>query len=107
MSALGISYQVLATLRSNDRRLGNQGSRCGKSMPAGRLGSTSIERMQDFHRLDVWERAHSLALAVRQATRAFPRTGYADLKSQLTRAAESIATNIVEGCAAATPKEFA
>lgn len=40
-------------------------------------------------------------------TRGFPRTGYAELKSQLTRAAESIPSNIVEGCAAATAKEFA
>jgi four helix bundle protein len=63
--------------------------------------------MQDFRRLDVWKRAHSFAVNVRRTTRVFPRTGYSDLKSQLTRAAESIAGNIVEGCAAATPKEFA
>jgi len=63
--------------------------------------------MQDFRRLLVWQRAHAFALDVRRATDAFPRTGYADLKSQLRRAAESIASNIVEGCAAASRKEFA
>ena len=63
--------------------------------------------MQDFRRLEVWARAHALALAIRRATRGFPRTGYSDLKSQLSRAADSIASNIVEGCAAATRKEFA
>ena len=63
--------------------------------------------MQDFRRLVVWERAHQFAIAVRRATTAFPRKGYSDLKSQLTRAAESIPSNIVEGCAAATRKEFA
>lgn len=63
--------------------------------------------VQNFRRLDVWCRAHSFAVAVRHCTRGFPRSGYAELKSQLTRAAESIATNIVEGCGAATPKEFA
>jgi four helix bundle protein len=55
----------------------------------------------------VWRRAHRFAVAIRRCTRTFPRTGYADLRSQLTRAAESIASNIVEGCGAATPKEFA
>jgi four helix bundle protein len=63
--------------------------------------------MQDFRRLRVWERAHRFALDVRKVTHSFPRTGYADLKSQLVSAAESIATNIVEGSAASTRKEFA
>ena len=63
--------------------------------------------MQNFRRLHVWERAHSFAVAVRRCTHRFPKTGYADVKSQLARAAESIASNIVEGCGAATPKEFA
>jgi four helix bundle protein len=63
--------------------------------------------MQDFRRLIVWRRAHKLALDARKATRAFPRTGYAELKSQITRAADSIASNIVEGAAADTRKEFA
>jgi four helix bundle protein len=63
--------------------------------------------MQDFRQLIVWKRAHVFAINVRQACRGFPRTGYSDLKSQLSRAAESIASNIVEGCGAATRKEFA
>jgi four helix bundle protein len=46
-------------------------------------------------------------LDVRRAVRAFPPTGYSDLRSQVTRAAESIAHNIVEGCASASRKEFA
>ena len=36
-----------------------------------------------------------------------PRVGYTDLKSQMTRAAQSIVDNIVEGCGAATRLEFA
>jgi four helix bundle protein len=63
--------------------------------------------MQDFRRLLVLQRAHAFALDVRRVTDAFPRVGYADLKSQLRRAAESIATNIVEGCGASSRKEFA
>ena len=63
--------------------------------------------MQNFRRLKVWRRAHSLAVAVRSLVRTFPRTGYAELKSQLTSAAESIPSNIVEGCGASSAKEFA
>jgi four helix bundle protein len=63
--------------------------------------------MQDFRRLIVWQRAHRFALNVRDVTRHFPRTGYRDLKAQITRAAESIASNIVEGCGAASRRDFA
>jgi four helix bundle protein len=63
--------------------------------------------MQDFKRLVVWQRAHALAIAVQRAAKRFPRTGHASIRSQITRAAESIATNIVEGCGTATQPEFA
>jgi len=63
--------------------------------------------MQNFRRLHAWERAHQFALDVRIATQSFPRTGYSELKAQLIGAAESIPTNIVEGCGASSRKEFA
>ena len=63
--------------------------------------------MQDYRRLRVHANAHALAIKVRAATRTFPRTGYASLKSQITTAAESIAFNIVEGCGASSQREFA
>ena len=63
--------------------------------------------MQDYRKLRVWEQAHSLALAVRQAADLFPRSGYASLRSQTTRAAESIAFNIVEGCGTSSQPELA
>jgi four helix bundle protein len=56
--------------------------------------------------LRVWRKAHAFAIAVRRLTRHFPR-GFARLKEQLIAAAESIPGNIVEGCGAATPREFA
>lgn len=62
--------------------------------------------MQDYRRLLVWSRAPALAIAIRRTVKLFP-VGYADLRSQLIRAAESIPSNIVERCGAATPKEFA
>jgi four helix bundle protein len=63
--------------------------------------------MQPFRDLHVWERAHTHALDVRRATRLFPRRGYTSFKNQITDAAESIPFNIVEGCGAASRKEFA
>lgn len=63
--------------------------------------------MQDFRKLDVWHRAHALALDVRRVTKEFPRSGYTAQRSQILRAVESIPNNIVEGCFAASQKEFA
>jgi four helix bundle protein len=62
--------------------------------------------MQDFRRLDVWSRSHRFAITIRRLARGF--TGVdSDFKDQLANAAESFASNIVEGCGAATNKEFA
>ena len=63
--------------------------------------------MQDFGRLRVWRKAHALVLNVRRTTHRFPQTGYASLKSQMMRAAESIPFNIVEGCASRTQRDLA
>jgi four helix bundle protein len=63
--------------------------------------------MQDFRQLLVWKRAHAFALNVRRVVETLPRAGYTDLKSQMTRAAQSIVDNIVEGCGAASRLEFA
>lgn len=67
----------------------------------------SFRCVQDYRKLRVHANANSLAIRVRGATIRFPRTGYASFKSQLTSAAESIAFNIVEGCGANSPREFA
>jgi four helix bundle protein len=63
--------------------------------------------MQDFKHILAWRRAHALAIVLHKLTRGFARGGHANLRSQLTRAADSVATNIVEGCGSATSKEFA
>ena len=63
--------------------------------------------MQDYRRLKTWQRAHANTLAIRAATNRFPRSGYASLKLQLIRSAESIPFNIVEGAAARSQKDFA
>ena len=55
----------------------------------------------------MWQRAHTFALDMHRAIDAFPRGKHADLKVQMRRATDSITNNIVEGCAAATRREFA
>ena len=63
--------------------------------------------MRNFRKIRVWQRAHALAIALDKLTRGFRRKGYSDLRAQLTRAAKSVAANIVEGCAAVSNKDFA
>lgn len=63
--------------------------------------------MRDFRRIKAWQRAHALAIALYKLTRGYRRAGFAGLRSQLTRAAGSISTNIVEGCGAPSNKDFA
>jgi len=63
--------------------------------------------MQDYHKIRAWKEAHALAIDIQQLTRTLPRTGYASLRDQMMRSAQSIAFTIVEGSGAATPKEFA
>lgn len=74
---------------------------------SAQLGRVLLSCVQDYRQLRVWEKAHALAVSVRRASHAFPRTGYATLRSQITSAAESVATNIVEGCGASSQAEFA
>ena len=63
--------------------------------------------MQDFKNIVAWQRGHALSIVMHRTCSGFTRAGHANLRSQLTRAAESIAANIVEGCGSRTRKEFA
>jgi four helix bundle protein len=62
--------------------------------------------MQDFRNLDVWKKAHDLAIDVHKT---LLRTKRVDqhIRSQMSRAANSIAANIVEGCAKDSRMELA
>jgi len=62
--------------------------------------------VQDYKNLKVWAKAHALMLNINRVARRFPRE-YSSLRTQLRRAAESIPTNIVEGSAFNSDKEFA
>jgi four helix bundle protein len=61
--------------------------------------------MHDFRRLEVWERALHIAVAVERETRRFPRSDRGVIGAQLRRAALSIPANIAEGCGRNSRKE--
>ena len=63
--------------------------------------------MGDFKKLLVWQKAHALALRSHRAAGRIRGTQNAALRSQLTRAAQSIAANIVEGLAQHSERDFA
>ena len=63
--------------------------------------------MPDFKQIHAWQRAHALGIALHKLTSGFVPVGHANLRAKLTRAADSIASTIAEGCGAATAKEFA
>jgi four helix bundle protein len=63
--------------------------------------------VRDYHRLEIWRRAHALAIAVHEAARRLRGNHFTALRSQLTRAADSVAATIVEGCGASTARDFA
>ena len=60
----------------------------------------------DHKDLDVWKKGMDLVLAVYQATGEFPKEELYGLTSQVRRAAVSIPSNIAEGAARNSDKEF-
>jgi four helix bundle protein len=62
--------------------------------------------VESFRDLDVWRLALDLAEAVYQCTSSFPKSELFGLTAQMRRAAVSIPSNIAEGRARSSTKEF-
>jgi len=54
--------------------------------------------VKDFRRLEVWQKAHRLSLAIYRATAIFPNEEKFGLTSQIRRCCVSIEANSAEGC---------
>ena len=62
--------------------------------------------MKDFRTLEVWQKAHSLSLAIYKGTANFPVDERFGLTSQIRRCCVSIEANIVEGCGRGGDQDF-
>ncbi len=62
--------------------------------------------MRDYHKIQAWQQADDLTVAVYQATRSYPKDEIYALTSQLRRAAYSVPANIVEGAARSSKKDY-
>jgi four helix bundle protein len=61
---------------------------------------------RDHRRLRVFQDAHRLTLDIYKQTREFPRDEWFGIRSQLRRAAVSVTTNLVEGNARRTTRDY-
>jgi four helix bundle protein len=72
----------------------------------GTKGLTERTRMRDYTKIEAWQLADDLTVAIYERTRSFPREELYGLTSQLRRAASSVPANIVEGSARESKREY-
>ena len=60
----------------------------------------------DTNKLIVWQKSHELTLNIYEITKSFPKDEQFGLTSQIRRAAVSIPSNIVEGKARGSNKDY-
>ncbi len=63
--------------------------------------------MSDYKKLQVWQKAHALALHAHRVAMGIRATRYSGLRSQIVRASMSIPANIVEGRRQDSESQFA
>jgi four helix bundle protein len=66
----------------------------------------SVCRVSDFRKLQVWRKAHELALRVHHVAGGIHGSRNVSLRSQMVRAAMSIPANIVEGSGQESRRDF-
>lgn len=69
--------------------------------------SQRVWRVGDYRKLEVWRKAHALAINVHRDAGHIHGARYSSLRSQLVRAAMSIPANIVEGRSQSGDRDFA
>jgi four helix bundle protein len=63
--------------------------------------------MQDYHQLDIWQRAMDYAVSIYGFVKVLPDNERYNLVTQLQRAVTSVPLNIAEGSGSSTKLEFA
>jgi len=63
--------------------------------------------VRNFRNLAVWQKSHSLVLALYALTARFPEAEYFGLAAQVRRAAICVPTKIAEGCSKESDTDFA
>ncbi len=63
-------------------------------------------KIKTYFELEVWQKAHELALLVFRVTDCFPRADHFGIVSQVRRSCSSVAANIAEGFGRGTTREF-
>lgn len=62
--------------------------------------------MRDFRKIEAWQLADDLAVAVYEETKGFPKEEVYGITSQIRRAVTSVAANIVEGSSRESAKDY-
>jgi hypothetical protein len=63
--------------------------------------------MQDYHKLEIWQRAMNYAVTLHKFTSQLPDTERYNLTAQMRKAATSVCLNTAEGAGCSTDGEFA
>ena len=62
--------------------------------------------VENYRDLEIWKMAMEVAKSIYQLTDTFPKSEMYGLANQMRRAAVSVASNIVEGCARESQAEY-
>jgi four helix bundle protein len=68
--------------------------------------SQQLKKMRDFRKLEIWKNGIELVKQVYQLSSMLPSEEKFGLRSQITRAAVSVPSNIAEGCSRHSEVEF-